>query len=83
MLAAFPSPTITINLTDIKNGATPENIFGDFHGIYSMLPQYPSLFEASGHVDIFYTKNNSLQSKECAFGCYWNEAKIVYLWHLN
>lgn len=83
MLAAFPSPTITISLTDIINGATPENTFGDFHGIYSMLPQNPSLFEASGHVDIFYTKNDNLHSKECAFGCHWDAAKIIYLWHLN
>ncbi|MBK9736517.1 MAG: hypothetical protein IPO92_16780 [Saprospiraceae bacterium] len=84
LLEVFPAPTVTVNGSDLGNGATPESSFGSNQGIYGMLPVDPIGFGASGHCDIW--RDDPITPAiiyGCGAGCYWESIDIAYFWKLD
>jgi hypothetical protein len=82
MKVTFGTPTGSNHLTGTdggENGQNFPNLLNGKQGIYIMIPNYPTLFEASGHADMFF-------NGDCDGGCYFNATggvKEIFFWELN
>ncbi|OYQ49907.1 hypothetical protein CHU92_00240, partial [Flavobacterium cyanobacteriorum] len=58
------------------NGGNFKTLLSNKKGIYTMLPEDPAAFQASGHCDIF-------DGVKCKAGCYYPAASEVNIWVLE